>query len=199
MPAGSSHKLPEDTDRCIPEAELSDGGDDQAPLELRRASSNPSSSSSSSKKNFPDCLEGRSVSWEDDGDMSGLRECFMAVSRGSGVSSRYFRVVDGSFAIVLPSGFTLIVRLLVIGRFFVLTRFIMTPSSESLSSSPSSIFKSSSSSSSPLASTAMHCSTCSLKWMCFRSALGDVMPEDSVDGATLLLPPLSLLAENEPA
>lgn len=163
MPAGSSQRLPDEMDLLRPPLAPSLGGDAHPDRGLNKASSRPSSWSSSPKKNFPDCLVGRSVSCEDEGDMRGLRECFIAVSRGSGVSSRYLRVVDGSMAIVLPSaaGFDFIVLRREMGLFLVLTRFIITPSSESLSEAKcSSII---SSSSSPLASTAMHCSTCSLK------------------------------------
>lgn len=54
----------------------------------------------------------------------------------------------------------------------------------------------SSSSSSPLTSTAMHWATCSLKWMCFRSPLGEPIPDDLVDGNRLVPSWLSPREEN---
>lgn len=143
--------------------------------------------------------EGRSVSCEGEGESDQLLLCFSADSGGSGVSSRYLRVVEGSMAIVSMSVFG-------VGRAGFLARggslrfederFIMiAPSSESLSSlspRPSEGYAiASSSSSSPFISSAMHCSTCSLKWMCFLSVPGDVTPELVTEGSTLVFSRLS--------
>lgn len=113
----------------------------------------------------------------------------MAVSRGSGESSLYFRVVEGNDAIVLVSADMHLLSADFLGfvRCFLRdTAFMTIPSSESLySSSYVGANKSYPSSSSPLTSTAIHCSTCSLKWICFLSELGDVTPEVSLEGAKL--------------
>lgn len=184
IPEGAVFRLFADEVRWNTEEENPPGGGDLRPS-LNSLPISSSSSSSSSMKNifFPDGFDGRRVSCDDDGDMTGLLyECFMAVSVGSGVSSRYFSVVGGSIFMLFLS--RLLVLLLRIGlRFFVAVVFIMIPSSESLSLLNMS--ESISSSPSPLTSTAMHCSTCSLKWMCFRSLLGDKTPEFDDDGPTL--------------
>lgn len=99
------------------------------------------SSPSSPTRNGPDALEGLNVSWEGDGDMIGLLKlpvlCFIAVS-GLGESSLYFKVVEGSIAMVLLSAgvFTGDLFRGRMGFLDVLVLFIMiAPSSESLSSS----------------------------------------------------------------
>lgn len=139
--------------------------------------------------------EGRSVSCDGDGEMESdqLLLCFSADSGGSGVSSRYLRVVEGSMAIVSMSVFG-VTRAGFLARGgsvrFEDERFIMiAPSSESSSESPrpsDGYAIASSSSSSPFISSAMHCSTCSLKWICLFSAPGDVIPELVTEGSRLV-------------
>lgn len=135
-----SAKLLEDVDLFNPLPETPAGGDRHP----SSGSQNPSTASSSPElKNLPPLIEGRRVSWEDDGEMSGLLECLTAdSSRGSGGGSvKYLRVVDGSKAIVLAhsAGAVFLVRFLRSIAFVrvldseLLERFITTPSSESLS------------------------------------------------------------------
>lgn len=97
-------------------------------------------------------------------------------SRGSGVSPRYFKVVEGKGAIVLLSLLKLFRGVLRLLRdaWPDICRIMTTPSSDEDSSSTTG-----QSSSPSLASTAMHCTTSLLKWICRRS-LGEVIPEDEV-------------------
>ena len=127
--------------------------------------------------------EGRSVSCDGDGERR-LERLEPNKPRGitlccctSNESVLYLRVVGSSFAIVLFSALPLMFVFELVrdnGR-FLLDRFIITtPSSDEESSSRYFahglwLNSSSSSSSTPLHSTAMHCSTFSSKRMCFLS------------------------------
>lgn len=161
-------------------------GDMTAPLSRRSeyardGSHEMSSSSSSSIKKFFDGSTGRRVSWDGDGDSLPGRqpEVWPTECEGktSGESVRYFRVVDGNFAIVLLSPEKLLRELLLDIGFRCLFDFfiITTPSSDE---SESLWRADSSSSSSPsLSSTAIHCSTLSSNLMCFLSPCGVCRPD----------------------
>jgi hypothetical protein len=41
----------------------------------------------------------------------------------------------------------------------------------------------------------MHCSTCSLKWICFSPVFGEVSPDDDIDGSSLVFSLLRRLVE----
>jgi hypothetical protein len=174
IPVGSALRLLEEEDRLKPpDDELVPNLLPERVLIIGPSSSSSSSSSSlssSAKENFREGFEGFKVSWEEEGDMIGLLYdvlCFIAVSAGSGVSSRYFKVVEGSMAMVLLSTLpALLLDLLRMGlRFFKFVRFMTIPPSSSSESLPytNRLVSTSSSSSSPLTSMAMHCTTCSLK------------------------------------
>jgi hypothetical protein len=88
---------------------------------------------------FPDFSDRRNVSWDEEGDnielLNPLLLCNVAVSVGSGASSRYFSVVEGTMVIILLSR-----PLLLLFALFSIDRLLdcvsvtmVAPSSESLS------------------------------------------------------------------
>ena len=140
-----------------------------------------SSGSSSPVRKLPFGLVGRKVSCDDDGDiLPALQKARFGAwtsPGGSGVSVRYFRVVEGNLAIVLLSDVLLLRRRMGFDGRLLFEVFIrITLSSDEESSSPTAQ-SSSSSSSSPSLSTAMHCSTLSSNRMCFFSLSGECRPE----------------------